>query len=481
MCTFHRFLSTSICLATLVGSFAIRPAVFGEEPAPETYELTVSPAAEPVPALKYHLLPPLEDQVPGNAVPIYLRIIFEHASGEWHRLLRDKPGQLLEIPIDDLPLDEASKVLSTFEGELRQMTAAGKRSYANWEYVQEEDPLTTLLPDAQSMRSYARLIALRARYEVRQGNPLEAVASLRDGLALARHVSDASFLVNQFVGVAVAKIVLAEVDQVVCLENAPNLYWALAELPKPLIPFSNGLATESQIIQLRFPELVVPKASINWGELSERMRRWAVQVVTWEETDNAAALTAQILKTPSSEQLDTARDELSRMTDYSPEEVAAMSDSEIEVRYTLALHGVIYDAWRKWYSVPYFQALPKIEHVTEQLQADARRREIYPLVSILAPLRTNLSNLLSGPLQNTRQIARQQVIEALRMHAAQAGKLPTTLDEVTVVPVPLDPATGGPFAYKLEDGVATLDVTDLAGMQRDILRVPVKVRLRQGE
>ena len=64
------------------------------------------------------------------------------------------------------------------------------------------------------------------------------------------------------------------------------------------------------------------------------------------------------------------------------------------------------------------------------------------------------------------------------MHAAATGKLPATLDEVRVVPIPLDPATGGPFSYKLEGETATLDVTDLAGMQRDVLRMPVKLTLR---
>ena len=37
------------------------------------------------------------------------------------------------------------------------------------------------------------------------------------------------------------------------------------------------------------------------------------------------------------------------------------------------------------------------------------------------------------------------------MHAAaNGGKLPATLADVTVVPVPLDPVTGKPFDYRLE-------------------------------
>jgi hypothetical protein len=43
------------------------------------------------------------------------------------------------------------------------------------------------------------------------------------------------------------------------------------------------------------------------------------------------------------------------------------------------------------------------------------------------------------------------------MHlAAHDGKLPHSLDEVKIVPLPIDPMTGKPFEYLLKDGVATL-------------------------
>lgn len=156
-----------------------------------------------------------------------------------------------------------------------------------------------------------------------------------------------------------------------------------------------------------------------------------------------------------------------------------MSDAEVEVRYTLALHRFIYDAWRKWFSVPYYQASSRTSKTTDELRSEARRRELYPLVSLLTPLRANLTNLLGAQARSTRQVARLQVIEALRMHGAATGKLPVSFDEVTVVPVPNDPATGGPFAYQFDGETATLDVTDPTGMQRETLRMPVRITLRK--
>ena len=320
--------------AILVVGLAATQDSHGEDPLPKAFELTLSPAAEPVPALKYHLLPPLEEQVRGNAAPIYLRVIFDHSSGDWHKHLRDEPERLLKMPLDEMPLDEAKKTLSTFEDVIEQTSAAGFRSDCDWQYVLEDDPLQTLLPDAQSMRSYARLLLLKSRYEIRTGNPRAAIASLRDGFALARHVSRAPFLVNQLVGNAIAEVMITDLDEVIRLDSAPNLYWALNELPQPIVSFDGGLATESKIIQLRFPELAVPKASIAWPELSERMRDWAVDVAKSEGGVEAVLLAAQIQKKATPEQLDRARAELPEIAEYSNQEVAgiAMPRSKYDTR-----------------------------------------------------------------------------------------------------------------------------------------------------
>ena len=48
-----------------------------------------------------------------------------------------------------------------------------------------------------------------------------------------------------------------------------------------------------------------------------------------------------------------------------------------------------------------------------------------------------------------RQIAVLRVFEALRLHAANhEGELPQQLSDITEVPIPHDPVTGEPFAYR---------------------------------
>jgi hypothetical protein len=58
-----------------------------------------------------------------------------------------------------------------------------------------------------------------------------------------------------------------------------------------------------------------------------------------------------------------------------------------------------------------------------------------------------------------REVASLRVIEALRMYAASHdGRLPARLEDIDQIPVPDNPATGKPFAYRLEGATAILEL-----------------------
>jgi hypothetical protein len=439
-------------------------------------EIVIDPAPEPVPALKYHLLVPAEERVPGNAAPIYGRIVHER-NDAWKAKLGEL-SSLLELPAEQLPVDKARESLEVFDGVSEQLSAAARRSHADWQYVTEgQDPVMILLPDAQFMRAYSRLLALKTRYEVRTGDLSAAIVSMRDGLALGQHVAEAPFLVNQLIGIAASAIVLDEFDAYAAAPKAPNLYWALAELPRPLISLRRGAATECEILEMKLPELARlddPLLTPNWQRLSRDMRGWALELVKMEEAGNLEML-ARIQSPPSAEQLAEARAYLRDKHGRPADQVEAMPAAEVEVRFTVALFRDIGDAWRKWLVVPYPQSLVDFKSRNELLLNECKRLELIPLVSVLTPLG---GNLLVAQARIDLRVARAQAMEALRMHAAATGKLPEKLDEVTIVPVPLDPVTGGPFAYTLDGDVATLDVTDTGGIARDLVGLPVRLRLR---
>ena len=61
-------------------------------PALGPIKLTLSPAAEPVPALRYLLLPELSEQTPGNAAQVYYRAF----SPEWWGNVRKREVNTME-------------------------------------------------------------------------------------------------------------------------------------------------------------------------------------------------------------------------------------------------------------------------------------------------------------------------------------------------------------------------------------------------
>jgi hypothetical protein len=75
-----------------------------------------------------------------------------------------------------------------------------------------------------------------------------------------------------------------------------------------------------------------------------------------------------------------------------------------------------------------------------------------------------IGNVIHAQVRTDRQIAEMRCVEALRMHAAERGRWPQSLSEITAVPVPDDPGTGKPFQYRLEGSKAILDSVRAAHM-----------------
>jgi hypothetical protein len=71
----------------------------------------------------------------------------------------------------------------------------------------------------------------------------------------------------------------------------------------------------------------------------------------------------------------------------------------------------------------------------------------------------------SAQVRLERDVASLRVVEALRMYAADHdGKLPKTLDEITAVPIPPNPATGNSFEYRLDGTTAVLELPPSDGL-----------------
>ena len=271
---------------TISGPASAQSATKSDEP-PQPRVLVVSPMAAPVPALKYRLLPSSADLNPGDAAPIYLRAHgYEDSTLEpaWNQIA-EKSSKWQGLPLKDFPVAEARAFVNLWSGKLKQIEFGTRRKTCDWNYTLPEERLNAigiLLPDAQSMRQWSRVLALKARVEIAEGKYDEAVRTIETGMAFARHVAEGPFLINGLIGIACSNHMLAFLDDLIAQPGAPNLYWALTALPRPLISLRNSLEVEQKlgenlIAELTENELKRPRTEAEWSSLLSRMHEGIVK------------------------------------------------------------------------------------------------------------------------------------------------------------------------------------------------------------
>src|SRR5262249_51062227 len=101
-----------------------------------------------------------------------------------------------------------------------------------------------LSPELQPLRELAGALKVRFRLEVAERRFDDALVTARTMFALARHLKEHPSLIGNLVGVAIATIALGPLEEMLQQPGCPNLYWALTDLPDPLIDFRRGLQGE---------------------------------------------------------------------------------------------------------------------------------------------------------------------------------------------------------------------------------------------
>jgi hypothetical protein len=157
---------------------------------------------------------PFQDQTPGNAALLYYRAF----SPEWWGTLRqpqvmEQFDKATRTPLKELLRQEPSLPLPTTM--LREVGRAARRAYCDWELTERarQEGIGLLLPDVQAMRTFATLLAVRARLEMAHGHYDKAVYTLQTGFALARDVSQGPTLIQSLVGIAIASQMAAQLEE----------------------------------------------------------------------------------------------------------------------------------------------------------------------------------------------------------------------------------------------------------------------------
>lgn len=430
----------------------------------EPTKLTLTSAAVPSPALKYVLLPELSDKTPGNAALEYYRA-FSPDWG-WGNIRQPKTWEsitnALQAPFKDFPRKEVSWIETL--RMLQQVDLASRREYVDWERTERlrREGIGLLLPDVQSLRQIATLLAVRARLEIVARRYDKAVYTLQTGFALARHVGDGVTLIEDLVGMAIAQEMIARVEELIQQPDGPNLYWALTDLPRPFIDLRKGLQGEKLSLYATIPELRGLETTRLTPEQQQKLLKTVVagadtmiygRQPSWNESLLGTALVLRAYPEAKTALIAEGRKR---------EEVEALPTVQVVLIHALHQYRRLQDDLFKWYGLPYWEARPRIEEVEKRLRQARNRLEGAPFIEFLPAIQ----RVIASSFRTDRRIAVLRCIEAIRLYAAaHDGKLPATLDDITEVPIPLDPMTGKAFTYRVSGEQATLSAPPPPGEQ----------------
>lgn len=383
--------------------------------------LTVQPMPAPKPALRYLLLPELKEMTPGNPIPNYLRCILDQ-----------------DFTADRETLDRSA---------LRQADRAARMEKPDWQILLKlkTDGIGLLLPDLQKMRQIAAALQERFHDEVAQRRFDDALRTAKTMFALSRHVGEHPCLIGDLVAIAIATITIGPLEEMLEQPGCPNLYWALTNLPHPLISLSKGLEGERVLIRAEFRDLDdrEPMSQDQIRKLIVHIDNLRKQEGKFDKRLHGARAWINA-RTKDEKSVEAAR---RRLIEYgmAEERIRRFPTEQVILLDAFREYEVCRDEEMKLMNLPTWQ-------VEAMLRPSKSARQLTLFGTVL--LATQKVRRAQGRLE--QRVALLRHVEALRLYAAaHEGKLPEKLSDIEV-PLPVDPFTGKPFRYQVEDGIAHL-------------------------
>jgi hypothetical protein len=449
----------TVCLALLATALAAPASAQDVEPV----RITFHPAAPAGPALRYHLLPQLHEMAPGNAAERYKQAVAELKKVSDATGAEGEIDSWLELPPDDLPRARVRKVLEQYKEVFRLADGAARSEYCDWGIAERlrKFGIGASIAEVQDMRKLARLLALRARLDILEGHTERAVRDLQTGFAAARHAGEAPVLIGSLVGMALTAVTARELDLFLSQPNAPNLYWALTDLPRPFVDLRKALEGERVGAYGTFPGLLEAAQGPDAPPMTPEQVRKSVEVLGNEfgvgkDYPSRAAVSLLIRAKHG------AAKEALVAAGYDRARVERMPHIEVALLHSLRQYdGFLHEIY-KWRTFPYPEARKGLNQA-DQMFREARGKVLSPASDVPAlPLAVlflpAVQKVFAAQARTDRRLAALRCVEAIRLYAAaHGGKLPARLEDIKEVPVPADPYLGKPFAYRVRDGVATLE------------------------
>lgn len=423
---------------------------------------------ESTPALKHRFWVPDFDLRPGSA-----QVHFGRALLMWHDLPSERRMEIESWDFEDnMPdISEVREAVESLENVFHEMhLLATSEDYLydlRLRDVEGPELFQVLLPEIQQSRSLARLLRLKIHVQMQDEDFEGAIETLQDGFRLSRFIgAQGESLVQTLVGIAIELIMYENVQELIEHDGSPNLYWSLATLPRPLIDVSRSIQFELSTIHRVLPAL----REAEKGERSDQY--WNEAWVKVVEDLGLLAGNDSVTKVSLS-LLGVAA------TGPARENLIASGMDEVEVNSMPAMRAVLLDASRdierlldevaKGGFLPGrlgFDYVAEAEkRVSSWVQENSMKSGGAVIAGMLMPA---VQAATSAGTRQEFKLNRLMTVEAIRMHVAENGALPNSLEDLSPVPALPNPYNGKSFQYSVErrDGanVVTLnaDVPNVA-------------------
>lgn len=445
-----------------------------------TTRISIHPKAIEAKDLENPLLPPYAEMSSGNAMLEYFRAMSYEYNGvrQWTSELIKKKNEWRTMPLHELPVEEVDA--ATNSSSLRILEDGARKTYADMALIDriKRDGVHTLLGEVSALRESVRELILQARIRIAKDKFDAAMQAIRTCFAVARHLSDQIGNINFLVATALANETIASVHDWVSRPDAPNLYWPLTQLPRPLLQCDKLLESELLLNDSSvgthsaedLKRVMSEKDALDY--FSRQNRLFIVRNISFDASNDPEAIAAIRAYV---EKLYPIAAEFMKKKGVPEAELKAMPKAQLcamfqrEIAYSQIRRYARWIPFDPWVAIrqisrdreenPGFDgvelaSLPKFQFKGEDFDVFASQADKYALTITFmkARLETKI-NVLA-------------LIEMLRDYAVDHPELPESTDALTRYPLNLtDQFTGNPIRYRRIDATtATIEAGPPEGM-----------------
>ncbi len=253
-----------------------------------------------------------------------------------------------------------------------------------------------------------------------------------------------------------------EVEHLIARPDSPNLYWALTQLPRPLIDMRTAIEGERLFAQHLFPSLrdvrgKLEKRIMDRHELEAIANRYLTLADRTAPNKEGPAAMRFFNKVGLSVVIAATYPEAKkflRKLGIAAQRIDAMPVTQAVVLYHSYVSDKALDDSVKWYGTPYPRFRKEMAKVEDRYREALRQGDL--TTNLIRTILPAYGQGLAPSYHLDRKIQGLRVVEALRMYAAKHGRWPNKLEDIKAVPVPNDPLTQAPFQYEVEGKTATI-------------------------